>query len=267
MRTTIYKVNAEGLDLEVVARGEVPGMLLNQFSMDEHDGYLRVATTSGWSNPTNDVYVLDADLRAYGALTGLAPTERIFAARFVGDTLYLVTFRQIDPFFVIDLSDPAAPRVVGELKIPGFSSYLHPVGEGLVIGLGQEDRRLKVSLFDATDPESPREVDTFFVDGDGYSPALQDHKAVLVDETRDLFAFPVQEWAWDGNTTQTSSGTYVLAYGPSGLDLRGVVDQGDDSFVMRSLYIGDVLYTVSNLSIKASSLPDLVPLGFLTFGA
>ena len=165
MRTTIHKIVVDGLRMNAIATGNVHGWLLNQFSMDERGGMLRVATTTSWIEPQNSVFVLDSDLAVLGSLEGLAPTERIFAARFMGDTLYLVTFRQIDPLFVIDLSDPYYPEVLGELKIPGFSSYLHPIGDEHVLGIGSQDGQVKLSLFDVSDPGDTVEQDVYIVVG------------------------------------------------------------------------------------------------------
>ncbi len=266
-RTTIYKVLADDLELQVGARGDVRGMLLNQFSMDERGGHLRVTTTSSWREPSNDVYVLDGDLRIVGSLTGLAPTERIFAARFLGDTLYLVTFLQVDPLFVIDLSNPARPEVLGELKIPGFSTYLHPFTDGHVVGIGQENSSLKLSLFDVSDPTQPTEKGALVLEGNAWSQALYDHKAVLADPSRSLLVLPVHRWFWserDG-TMESDSGAYVFhVSAEAGVELRGVVPHEG---VYRSLYIGDVLYTISEATVKASALADLSLLGSLVFRA
>lgn len=262
IHTTIHKIRADGLALSPAARGDVPGTLLNQFALDERDGYLRAATTSGWQEPTSGVYVLDGDLRTVGALTGIAPTERIFAARFVGDTLYLVTFRQIDPLFVIDLSEPTAPRVLGELEVPGFSTYLHPYGEGRVLGIGQEDGALKVSLYNVSDPARPSEVDKHVVEGYAWSVALYDHKAVLVDPARSLLVLPVDGWSPEGDKT---SGAYVFTVTPADVALRGIVEPADAWGVQRSLYIGEVLYVITPSSVTGVALADLSPLGSLTY--
>jgi len=189
--TTIYKVKFEGLKMLATARGDVPGLLLNQFSLDEKDGNLRVATTFSWSNQRNAVYILDEQLKVTGALEDLAPDERIFSCRFMGDTLYLVTFRQVDPLFVIDLSDPTSPRVVGELKVPGFSSYLHPIDAEHLLGIGMENGSVKLSLFDVSSPDLPTEVDTLILPGWSTSEALWDHKAVLYDPETHTLVLPI----------------------------------------------------------------------------
>jgi uncharacterized secreted protein with C-terminal beta-propeller domain len=201
--TSIYRIGADQTDLWVAASGAVPGRLLNQFSMDESDGYLRVVTTVGWRESTSGVYVLDEELRVVGSVEDLAPGERVYAARFLGSALYLVTFKKVDPFFVIDLSDPARPRVLGYLKIPGFSEYLHPLGDGYVLGVGKETveaeegdfawfQGLKLSLFDVRDAGRPLEVAKYTIGARGTSSeVLADHKAFLYMPSRDMIVLPV----------------------------------------------------------------------------
>ena len=158
-----------GAGLEPVATGTFTGELLNQFSVDEYQGDLRMATTGtdGDLGTHANVWVfrqVGTELKQVGAITGIAPTEQIYAARFDGETAYLVTFRQVDPLFVIDLTEPTAPQLQGELKIPGFSTYLEVIQEGLVIGVGRDDAwgsHLQVSLFDVSDPQAPIRVDAY----------------------------------------------------------------------------------------------------------
>ncbi len=205
-KSHIYRFELNGGDLEFRSRGEVPGRSLNQFSMDQHDGYFRIATTTGdiWNdmNPSeNNVYVLGADMSRVGELEGLAPGEEIKSTRFLGDRLYMVTFEQVDPLFVIDMENPRSPKVLGSLKIPGFSEYLHPYDENHIIGFGQEtsvekDNVLldgfKMSLFDVSDVTNPQQK---FVERIGdrgtYSELLYNHKALLFDKERGLMSFPI----------------------------------------------------------------------------
>ena len=267
--TTIYKVSIDGLSMVTTARADIKGWLLNQFSMDEYEGYLRVATTTSWMNPENGVYVLTPDLESAGSLENIAPEERIYAARFLGDTLYLVTFLQIDPLFVIDLSNPYLPRVVGELTLPGFSSYLHPVDETHVLGIGYENSRLKVSLFDVSDPTEPVETSKFLAENYSWSMATWDHKAVLFDQERGMLVIPVETTVIDGMNYTHWSGAYVFdVSAASGISLRGTISHDAYSgynSVLRSLYIGDSLYTVSYSMVKANSITDLTELGSLTY--
>jgi uncharacterized secreted protein with C-terminal beta-propeller domain len=150
--------------MEYDASGRVSGSVLNRYSMDEYEGYFRIATTTGWGTSSlNRVYVLDGTLSVAGALENLAQGERIYSARFMGNRCYLVTFRQVDPFFVIDLSDPSQPKLLGELKITGYSDYLHPYDENHIIGIGKETdaglyQGLKISLFDVSDVSNPKEI-------------------------------------------------------------------------------------------------------------
>lgn len=195
--TEIYRISINGQALAFQAKGAVPGYVLNQYSMDEYNNDFRVATTTStgsWINQVqqNNIYVLDMNLAVVGKLENLAQGESIYAARFMGDKCYLVTFKQTDPFFVIDLSNPEAPTVAGQLKIPGYSSYLHPYDANHVIGLGMENETLKLSLFDVTDVNNPTEIANYTVEGNyTSSTALNDPKAFLFDLQKQLLAIPV----------------------------------------------------------------------------
>ncbi len=302
--TSIYKVGVDGTRLWVAAGGSVSGWLLNQFSMDEQGPYLRVVTTTGWMESTNNVYVLDEEMKLVGALEGLAPRETVYSARFVGDALYLVTFKKVDPFFIIDLTDPTAPRVLGELKIPGFSEYLHPLDEGYVLGVGKEAEEadegdfawfqgLKLSLFDVTEVGNPREIAKEVIGDRGTSSlVLQDHKAFLYIQSRDLVIIPVdlalineskypEELPPFAYGDQVWQGAYVFRVSPEdGFEIVGFVAHfnitGDSEYdpyhhypysIKRSLYIGDFLYTVSDSAVRANSLADLSPAGHLVYRA
>jgi uncharacterized secreted protein with C-terminal beta-propeller domain len=178
-------------------------MVLNQFSMDEYDGYFRVATTTQGETTGNHVYILDMDLNIVGSLENLAPGEMIYAARFMGGRGYLVTFEMIDPLFVIDLSDPYSPEVLGELKITGYSNYLHPYDENHLIGIGKQAveaeeegfawyQGVKIALFDVSDVNNPQEISKYEIGDRGTdSTVLWDHKAFLFDESRNLMVIPV----------------------------------------------------------------------------
>lgn len=166
VQTGVVRVDVEEGDLAVGAVGSVPGRPLNQFSMDEYEGRLRIATTvSGFGTESeNDLYVLDGDLSVVGSVQGMGLDERIYSVRFVDEEAYVVTFRRIDPFHVVDLSNPADPTVQGELKLPGFSSYLHPVAEDRVLGIGEEEGQVKVVLFDVSTPTDPTIADSTILD-------------------------------------------------------------------------------------------------------
>ena len=217
--TSIYRVSINGTQLTFEAQGNVPGYTINQYSMDEYNGYFRVATNWWQSNTEiNNVYVLNSNLSIVGKLEGLAQNENLYAVRFMGDRGYLVTFHQTDPFFVIDLSNPEAPKVAGELTIPGYSSYLQPYDANHVIGLGEEtnissgveSNTLKLSLFDVTDINNPTEIATYNVEGNyTTSTALNDPKAFLFDLQKQLLVIPVSinNYYYNnivGNNTNTS---------------------------------------------------------------
>jgi hypothetical protein len=217
--TAIHRFSIEGDGVAAYrASGSVSGHLLDQFSLDEHDGVLRVAVTEGppWGfsdAAESKVVVLaesDGRLVEVGSVGGMGRGERIFSVRFLGDTAYVVTFRQVDPFYVVDLRDPTSPSVVGELKIEGYSAYLHPIGEGLVLGVGQDaDSRgmtlgVKATLFDVADPANPRELATWRA-ADTYSDVEWDHLAFLAWAPAELVALPVQSW------TERFAGVVVLS--------------------------------------------------------
>lgn len=204
--THIYKFDIRNYDVKYVGKGSVKGHALNQFSIDEYKGYLRIATTTGnWGDElTNQVYVLNPDLTVAGEVSGIAPGETIKSVRFMGDTGYVVTFEQTDPLFVVDLSNPKQPEIKGALKIPGFSTYLHPVGDGLLLGVGVDGDEngqnggLKVSLFDVSDPKNPKECDKITMGGSDSpyvnigmnSEAYNTHKALCWDEKNNTMYVP-----------------------------------------------------------------------------
>lgn len=254
--TTIYKIEVDGLTVSPLARGEVAGWLLDNFSMDEKDGLLRVATSTSWTAQENAVYVLDSNLSIVGSLEGLAPQERIYAARFTGDMLYLVTFRQIDPLFAIDLSVPARPQVLGELKIPGYSSYLHMYDDSHLLGIGMDNASVKIALFNVSDPASPMETNNVTLGISSWSEALWDYKSILFDVDRGVLVMPVS--TYEGSSwTWYSSDAYVFNVSGEGVSLWGTVSHGSGLQILRSLYIGDFLYTLSSAMVKVNSLIDL----------
>ncbi|MFY9114942.1 MAG: beta-propeller domain-containing protein, partial [Dethiobacteria bacterium] len=216
--TTLYKFALQDGAVAYKEKGEVPGRVLNQFSMDEHNNYFRLATTSGdaWRDDEhtskNNVYILDKTLKIVGKVEGVAPGETIYAARFMGDRGYMVTFRTTDPLYVLDLKDPRNPRILGELKIPGYSDYLHPYDENHLLGFGKEaeevlpgdqqgdvagrpfvlQQGMKVALFDVTDVTKPVEKYNITIGGRGTdSELLRNHKALLFNKERNLLAFPI----------------------------------------------------------------------------
>lgn len=267
--------------------GSVPGAILNQFSMDAYKGYFRIATTSYIKGEEyNNVYVLDDRLKVCGKVEGLAKGERIYSVRFDGDRGYMVTFKEMDPLFVIDLSNPKAPQAVGKLKIPGFSQYLHPIGEDLVVGIGRSTgenivrdengkervtgvsaQGIKLSLLNVKNPKSPVEVNHIIIGTSGsYSEALENHLAVMVDPKRRILAIPViLEFDKPVKITEdyeamNFQGAYVfdVEYGKLvGKAKLGQLDAKTRKYVpnyryteSRVCYIGDKIYYLYNNQIN-----------------
>ncbi|OPY37411.1 MAG: Beta propeller domain protein [Methanoregula sp. PtaU1.Bin051] len=292
--TVIHKIAIENGAITYLARGEVPGYLDSQFSMDEYNGNLRVATTSNVYTSRglyeyNNVFVLDSGMKTIGELTHVAEQEKIYSTRFMGDRLYMVTFRRVDPFFVIDLSTPEKPKILGKLKIPGYSDYLHPYDGNTIIGLGKETatndwggvstQGLKLALFDVSDVEHPRQVGKVEIgDAGSDSAALYDHKAFLFSRERDLIVIPARVVVNQGTMTADTGkytgprvwyGAYVFGVDPAtGFVLKGTVEHGshDETYywygsskneVKRSLYIGDMLYTLSTAKILANPINNI----------
>jgi hypothetical protein len=265
---------------EYLASGEVDGYLLNQFAMDEHDGVLRVAstTTPNWwgSGPDSESRIttlrhIGDELVRVGLVEGLGVTEQIYSVRFMGDTAYVVTFRQTDPLYTVDLSDPRRPEVTGELKIPGYSAYLHPVSDSLLMGIGQDAtdegmvQGIQVSTFDVSDLSNPRRVDTYTLSKGTNSQVEYDHHAFLYWEG--LAMIPVQQWWWDDEKgDELFMGAIGLSVGDDGglSEVGRVVHPGGDrndwdgrSQILRSVAIDGSVYTISPKGIMKSSLDTL----------
>ncbi|HET6458294.1 MAG TPA: beta-propeller domain-containing protein [Nitrosopumilaceae archaeon] len=238
-KTVIQKFAIDNGTITFVTKGEVPGYLLNQYSMDEYGKRFRVATTSEYYTPngvttTNNVYVLDDSLNTVGSLEKIAQKESIYSARFMGDKLYLVTYQRIDPFFVIDLSSDT-PKVLGALKIPGYSSYLHPYDETHIIGIGKETKQnqygglepvgVKMSLFDVSDVANPVTVDTFLIGGPGTdSEVLSDPKAFLFDKEKNVLSIPVfQQYYGRPIPLESPVKNGIDTTAPSGTDGKSVI--------------------------------------------
>jgi uncharacterized secreted protein with C-terminal beta-propeller domain len=285
MTTSIHKFDTSSPEAVVyLATGEVPGYLLNQWAMSEHDGNLRVASTDAGSvwgfapegGSESFLTVLAErgdDLATVGRVGDLGRGERIYAVRYVGDLGLVVTFRQVDPLYTIDLSDPENPQVRGELKIPGYSAYLHPVGEDLVLGIGQDadlDGRTEgsqVSLFDVSDLDDPVRVakKTF---RDGYSEVESDHRAFLHWAAEGVSFVPMQRWGYNEWTGEEEffSGLVVFEIDEDGMTQRGTLSHPDEwSSIRRSIVVDDVVYTVSDSGIAANDLGDLDEIAWMSF--
>ncbi len=294
--TYVYKFSLNGSQITYINKGEVPGSVLNQFSMDEYNSYFRIATTTGeiWQNNSrNNIYVLDELLNVVGKIEDIAPGEKIYSARFMGERGYMVTFKKVDPLFVVDLKDPQKPGILGALKIPGYSDYLHPYDENHIIGFGKDTvengsgayyQGMKIAVFDVTDVSKPVEMFKENIGDRGTdSELLSNHKALLFSKDKNLLAFPVtvMEVKNKDNTDKESvfqygqfvfQGVYVYNIDlVNGFTLKGKITHmsdddylkagsygySEDKYVQRALYIGDTLYTLSNSAIKANAMQDL----------
>jgi len=289
-----YTIGDAG-DLTERAKGAVPGYLLSQWSIDEHAGHLRVAYTvpqgvlvGGRSTQETDngVDILDAStLLRVGRVRGLGGGERIYAMRFAGDLGYMVTFRQVDPLYTLSLSEPTDPRVLGELKIPGYSDYLHPIDATTLLGIGQAGdadgriRGVKLALFDISTLSDPVESASIELGGStSYTLVSDDHKALLFDPVRKLLVLPITEKSgWSCDAPPSFHGAKVFTLGEGGFTLRAAIEHGTNrsshhafpeggnryvcaseecasGTIRRSLYIGDDLFTISDGQIVATSL-------------
>ncbi|MBR3133480.1 MAG: beta-propeller domain-containing protein [Clostridia bacterium] len=291
--TEIFKIKLDNSKVSFVAKGKVRGTILNQFSMDEYKGNLRIATTSynRKYDTENNIYILDKDLNEIGYLEGLAKEEQIYSVRFMGKTGYVVTFKQVDPLFVIDLSDPKNPEVKGKLKIPGYSSYLHPYDDTHVIGIGKNteetqygatvNTNMKMSMFDVSDLENPKEMFSVSIGGKGtYSEILNNHKALFFNKEKNLIGFPIT--IYDENDTDYYSKTRMQGAIIYEIDLENKefkekgtislkkVETGYYSYdysrvINRIIYIGDKIYALSDSIMKVVDIYSLKELGELEF--
>ena len=257
-RTVIHKIAVNAGNIEYMCNGSTPGRVLNQFSLDEHNGFLRVAaqTDGYWQSnikKCTNVYILDEKLDIVGEVENIAPGENMKSARFMGDRAYLVTFKNVDPFFVLDLSNLYDPEILGELKIPGYSDYLHPYDETHIIGIGKDADEtidadkihsedavyytailgVKIALFDVSDPENPKEVAKVIIGDRGTStPVLNNHKALLFDREKELLVLPISLYEFkDGGKRYadfTFQGAYVYKLSlEDGFDFQGRITHRD----------------------------------------
>jgi len=278
--TVINKISFDKGEVKPVANGKVPGSVNNQFSLDEKDDVLRLATTVNqrWSSyikssekSSNHVFTLDKGLSVLDSLDDLAEGERIYSTRFIDDRLYMVTFQQVDPFFVIDLSDPEDIGELGQLKIPGFSRYLHPYDKDVIIGIGQDatetgrTKGLKISLFDVSDVKNPKEIAKYVTDSRyASSTALYEHKAFLFSKDKNLLVIPAYNYNYQ-DKSENYNGAFVFDIEKDKIELRGLIDHSSGNTqnyyyspsVERSMYIEDLLYTKSPDLLRINELDDL----------
>lgn len=274
--TTVHRYAVEDQKLRYMADGRVSGSIYGSFALDEADGFLRIVTTgdsntyklyrdpkygfenyqNSWWNTNqqvNNLFILDADMQIVGSLIGLAKGERVYSVRYNGDIAYFCTFRQVDPLFAVDVSDPTAPKQLSALKIPGFSNYLHSYTEGRLFGLGQDAdeitgavRGLKLTMFDVSDPTNVTELQSAYPSG-SYTEASYNHHAILVDAEKDLIGFPMD----DGYVIYGYSdekGFYEKAY------VRMGVSYWDNA---RGLYIDGYFYIVLEEEIDVIDLASM----------
>ncbi len=285
MSTAFFKYKLDGVNVTFQRSAEMKGTVLNQFSMDEYNDHFRVAMTEGnmWNTQRpsqNHLYIFDENMKLTGSVKGMAKGERIYSARFMGEKAYIVTFRETDPLFVIDVANPAKPTVLGELKIEGFSNYLHPIDENHLIGFGYDTvaeknpsggepiirtKGMKLSLFDVTDFSNPKEKDKTIIGGSGtHSPLQYDHKALFKQPKQNLYGFPAsiyEEGEKNHEVNYIGSGALIYEITPE----KGIVLKGDlikrkakgqqyeewEKQIQRIIYSGNHLYTLSHSEITS----------------
>lgn len=251
-KTLLRKLSYKKGKLAVVAQKIFRGYLNDSFSIDEYDGYLRMVVTRG---KTNAVYVLDQKLKLTGKITNLAKDERVYSARFLGDTGYFVTYKETDPLFSVDLSNPKNPKILGRLKIPGFSNYLHFYGEDKLLGIGMDvDKKgdvtdgVKLSMFDISDKKNVKEEHKYTLK-DVYSTDVEwDYKAALIDVEKNIIGFPA-----GGENRQMY---YLFSYTEEKGFQCNMKEKiyGSDALSTRGIYIKDRLYVINGNVLKAYSL-------------
>ncbi|WP_342545734.1 beta-propeller domain-containing protein [Lysinibacillus sp. FSL K6-4013] len=294
--TQIFKWNVDGTTLNFVGSTEVKGTVLNQYSMDEYKGNFRIFTTEGntWNEKStsyNHLFILDEHLKTLGSVKDMAPGEKIYSARFMGEKAYVVTFKQVDPLFVIDVANPKKPAVLGELKIPGFSNYLHPLDDTHLIGIGYDTEQrydsytkrnftvttnMKMSLFDVSDFRNPKEQSTVKIGGKGSSSEVQyNPKALFRNKEFNYFGFPVVLYEAGKGDEVVYQGQGAQIYeitAEKGIVLKGNIinrKNGEsyenwEQVVQRVVYIDNTLYTIARNEIKSYQLNDFKPLDTLT---
>ncbi|MCL1828577.1 MAG: beta-propeller domain-containing protein [Oscillospiraceae bacterium] len=280
----IAKFSVDGGKIGYSGSGGVRGDLNNQFSMDEYRGHLRIATTEWSGGNKNNLFVLDGNMQVCGSVEGFAPGERIYSVRFMGERGYIVTFRETDPLFVFDLSNPVDPKITGELKVPGFSTYLHPVSENVILGVGndvydiymkdstgkeivvgQRTGGLKLSLFDVSDMGKPREIDTLVLGDGGHSELLYNHKAAMFKTDESILAF-CADIATGAADKDWFSGAFILSYAGNKLSERGRIGAAQSDGIsygygfsgQRLVYSGNTLYFAQHNMLRSFDLTTLV---------
>lgn len=260
-QTILRKLSYNKGKLSGSAQGKVKGYLNDSFSIDEYDNTLRLVTTVthnvGSSSQSNSVYVLDADLKTIGKIEDLAKNEQVYSARFLGDTGYFVTYEQTDPLFSVDFSDPENPKILGKLKIPGFSEYLHFYSDNLLLGIGMDTDEngitngVKISMFDISDPSDVKEVSKYTLDQYYYSDVFSDYRAALVDPEKNLIGFPLS-----GSANQY----VILSYDKDqGFQVQMQEEVNGNSYLgTRGVYANEKFYVINGNAIEAYRMGDYV---------
>lgn len=260
-QTILRKLSYNKGKLSGSAQSKVKGYLNDSFSIDEYDNTLRLVTTvthnAGNSSQSNAVYVLDADLKTIGKIEDLAKNEQVYSARFLGDTGYFVTYEQTDPLFSVDFSDPENPKILGKLKIPGFSEYLHFYSDNLLLGIGMDTDEngitngVKISMFDISDPSDVKEVSKYTLDQYYYSDVFSDYRAALVDPEKNLIGFPLS-----GSANQY----VILSYDKDqGFQVQMQEEVNGNSYLgTRGVYANEKFYVINGNAIEAYRMGDYV---------
>ena len=270
--THIRKFSLVNGKIKFQAEANIEGQINNQFSMDESGEYFRIATTIGdyWNmseNTSNSLYILNDKLELVGKVTDFAKEERIYSVRYVDNKAYVVTFKQTDPLFVIDLSDPTNPQILGELKIPGYSTYLHPYDETHIIGFGYDTKEdgtrittndLKMVMFDVSDVNNPKELFKVTVGDRNTTSELEyNHKALLFSKEKNIIAFPLT--TYEKNNTNTRAVIYQIDL-TQGFILKGEISnkyKDNSQRVERIIFVNDTYYTLSKSCVKAVNIETL----------
>lgn len=284
-QTAIRKVAYSGGQLTGVAQTKVDGILNDSFSIDEYNGYLRLVTTVSPASDimplygtsvssastdkavtSNSLYVLDETLELTGKITDLAPDEQVYSARFMGDTGYFVTFRQVDPLFSVDLTDPADPKIIGELKIPGFSEYLHPYGDGLLLGVGMDvdeegvtTEGVKLSMFNISDPGNVTEAAQYVLEDMYGTDVGYNYKAVFIDVEKNLFGFRT--------SGAMSDMYYIFSYNESEGFQEVFARELSGYHETRGLYAGEKFYLVAGNTVESYTLSGFEKIDDIVLGS
>ena len=284
-KTHIRKVAYKYGKFSAVGQATVDGTLNDSYSIDEYQGNLRLVTTvseyppegitplvrtaeimiDGERKDSNSLYILDEKLRELSGIEGLAEDEQVYSARFMGDTGYFVTYRQMDPLFSMDLSDPKNPKILGELKIPGFSDYLHPYGDGQLLGIGMETDEegittsgVKLSMFDISDPENVSEVHKYVLEGTYSTEVSNDYKAAFISVEKNMIGFQ----AHGGN----GSHYYIFSYGENGFTCVFDRELSGYSYGVRAMYAGDKLYLAAGNTVESFRISDFTKVDDIVLG-